>query len=305
MALPFLFLNCIIKKIQMKSVFFTLLFLFSYSCLKSQIYNSGFENWTNMGSYEVPDQWGTMNHATSHLNIYTVTKWNPGSPGAYFMKITSKAYGMSVLPGIAVYGKLDSTNMQPLSGYSYTQRPAAFTGQWQHMIWGTSQGSVCATLTKWNSSANKRDTVAIAYEELFDMAMSWEAFSVNFNYLSSSNPDSCMIVLKASGDSPTVNDYIWVDDLAFSGSVGVGETSLDHRFNIYPNPASDFLRIDLTNNKSEHVKIELLDVTGRGLLSAEGYRNNFNLDVSHFATGTYFLRLHNGDINEIRKVVIQ
>lgn len=292
----------------MKSLLFSCIFLFSCICTKAQIYNSGFENWTDMGNYEVPDQWGTMNNATSHLNVFTVTKWNPGSPGAYFMKITSKMYGSSVMNGIAVYGKLDSTNMQPVSGYPFTQRPTAFTGQWQHMIWGTSQGSVCATLTKWNTSANKRDTIAIAYEELFDMAMNWEAFSINFGYLSTDNPDSCMIVLKASGDDPELNDYLWVDDLGFAGLTSVNNLSSGTIINIYPNPASNVITVDVSSGKSEKIKLELLDITGRIILSTEEYYDNvfdsISMDISHFAKGTYLLRTTIGNKNTTRKITI-
>jgi hypothetical protein len=279
---------------------------FSFNILNAQILNSGFENWTNMGSYEVPDQWGTMNNATSHLNVFTVTKWYPGSPGAYFMKITSKMYGSNVMNGIAVYGKLDSTTMQPISGYPYSLRPAAFTGQWQHMIWGNSQGSVCATLTKWNISQNKRDTIAIAYEELFDMAMQWEAFSVNFNYLSNEIPDSCMIVLKSSGDAPTLNDYLWVDDLAFSGLTNINTDFFTNSFEVYPIPCSDNLNIHFNSKISGNIKFELIDITGRVILLKEEKLNEYEctINISQLAKGTYFLRSDFSDKNYCRKIIV-
>jgi hypothetical protein len=292
----------------MRPVFTCTLFLLFIISSKAQINNSGFENWTNMGSYEVPDQWGTLNHATSHLNVYTVTKWNPGSPGAYFMKITSKAYGMSILSGIAVYGALDSTTLQPLTGYPYTQRPVSFTGQWQHMIWGSDQGSVCATLTKWNISENKRDTIAIAYEELFDMAMQWEAFSIDFNYTSTDLPDSCMIVLKASGATPTLNDYLWVDDLAFSGFVGMDDPALSNQLNVYPVPSCDDVTIDIRSDKPQNITLEIVDMAGRIIISQKKKLHpgdhQLKIDVSSFANGTYFLRSVMEDQTFFRKIIV-
>jgi hypothetical protein len=291
----------------MKSVLTSAIFLFSFCHSNAQIYNAGFENWTNMGNYEVPDQWGTMNNATSHLNIYTVTKWYPGSPGAYFMKITSKIYGSSVMNGIAVYGRLDSTTMQPMSGYPFTQRPTAFTGQWQHMIWGTSQGSVCATLTKWNGA--DRDTIGIAYEELFDMAMNWEAFSINFNYLSTAAPDSCMIVLKSSGDTPTANDYLWVDDLGFSGLIGIDDLFSESQLSVFPNPCSSMLTVKPNFKTPGKIKLEISDITGKIIRSSEGKSEspdqNFILDISDLSKGIYFLRSIIGEVNEVKKIIIE
>lgn len=292
----------------MKPIFLFSLILFVTSS-EAQIYNNGFENWTNMGNYEIPDQWGTANVATSHLNVYTVTKWYPGSPGNWFMKITSKMYGMNVMNGIAVYGELDPTNLQPISGYPYTLRPDRFTGQWQHMIWGVSQGSVCATLTKWNSANNKRDTIAIAYKELLDMAMQWEAFSVDFNYLSSSDPDSCMIVLKSSGDVPELNDYLWVDDLQFEDFVGTNEHSNKNNIKVYPVPSSDMINIELLIDNSGTTSIEIIDLTGKILFSKEVNCNSgnekFSLNINAYDAGIYFIKMSGGDNVYVRKIIKQ
>ncbi|MCE3278593.1 MAG: hypothetical protein K0S44_784 [Bacteroidetes bacterium] len=290
----------------MKPLFLLSLFL-SITVASAQINNNGFENWTDMGNYEIPDQWGTINPATSHLNVYTVTKWYPGSPGNWFMKITSKNYGMNVLNGIAVYGEIDPTNLQPISGYPYTLRPGRFTGQWQHMIWGESQGSVCAILTKWNSANNKRDTIAIAYEELFDMAMQWEVFSVDFDYLSSSDPDSCMIVLKSSGDEPEVNDYLWVDDLAFEDFVGTIEYTESNNITVYPVPASDMVNIELLSNNSESDRVEIIDVTGKIIFMKEldGIHGSakFSFNISSYDPGIYFIKISGSDAVSYRKII--
>ncbi|HEX8514729.1 MAG TPA: T9SS type A sorting domain-containing protein [Bacteroidia bacterium] len=291
----------------MRSVFIIIILSFFGTYGSAQIQNNSFENWTDMGNYDVPDQWSTLNHATSHLNIYTVSKWYPGSPGNWYMKITSRQYAFSVINGIAVYGKLDSTNLQPVSGYPYTQQPASFTGQWQHMIWGTSQGSVCATLTKWNTILNKRDTVAIAYEELFDMAMAWEPFSVDFNYTSTDLPDSCMIVLKASGADPEPDDYLWVDNLAFTGTVTVNEDLFKNGITIYPVPVNDRLNIRLIEDHSQSVRFELSDVMGRVIYTRQeecnpGVNIGF-IDVSPFPVGTYYLKTEIDNRIFINKII--
>lgn len=56
----------------------------------AQIPNAGFENFTSMGAYDVPNGWGTMNNTTALASVYTAAKGTPGSPGASYLKLTSK-----------------------------------------------------------------------------------------------------------------------------------------------------------------------------------------------------------------------
>lgn len=168
----------------------------------SQIPNSGFETWTTVGAYNVPTGWDNLDSLTNSMSVYTCEKGTPGSPGVSFLKLTSKTFGTAVAPGIAVSGKLDMTTYMPKSGFAYTSRPANLTGSWQHMIFGTSQGSVSVLLSKWNSSTSMRDTVAFVSQTLSGMAMSWATFSIPLTYHSSAMPDSAIIVLAASGIAP-------------------------------------------------------------------------------------------------------
>ena len=126
----------------------------------AQIPNSSFENWTAVGTYSVPNGWGTLNNTTTLAGVYTATKGTPGSPGNSYLKLTSKTVGTGVVNGIAVSGVLDSMTMMPKSGFAYNMRPANFTGKWQHMIYGSSQGSIKVTLTRWDTGTNMRMPVA-------------------------------------------------------------------------------------------------------------------------------------------------
>lgn len=277
----------------------------------AQIPNNGFENWTAVGTYSVPDGWGTMNNTTALAGIYTATKATPGSPGASYLKLTSKTVGPGVVNGIAVSGKLDSTTMLPISGFPFISQPLSFTGKWQHMIYGSSQGSISVTLTKWNSGTNQREVIAIANQTLSGMAMSWANFTINFNYLSSIAPDSCTIVLKASGANPTNNDYLWVDNLAFSGSVtGINniETYVSN-ISVYPNPSIENITVELNIKKTSDIKLQLVDMLGKSVKSintteAQGaYKTIIN--TTGLSKGTYFLKVVANEYVEIKKVIVQ
>lgn len=291
----------------MKTIINSILFLFFTSTLFAQIPNSGFENWSTVSTYSVPDGWGTLNNT---YTVQTATKGTPGSPGASYLKLTSKTYGSSVINGMAVSGVLDSVTMQPKSGFPFNQQPAKLTGKWQHMIYGSSQGSILVSLTRWDSGTNMRMPVATGSVTLSGMAMSWANFTITLNYVDANLPDSCIIFMKASGANPTNNDYLWVDNLAFVGTVTglVDNQAKINAFSVYPNPANGKLNINYTTKETQNT-IELYNVTGSKVYTENLGTINGNVthtvNTTELAKGVYILRVTSGNTVENKKVVIE
>ncbi len=272
----------------MKTPLFFIAFLSSICITLAQVPNQGFESWTNMGTYENPDNWGTLNDYTASSAVYTATKGTPGNPGSFYLKLTSKTVSKAVINGMAVSGVLDTNTMLPVSGFPYSLRPASFTGQWQHMIYGSSQGSISLVLTKWNSVAGKRDTVASALKTLAGMAMSWGAFTVNLVYQSADYPDSCIIFLKASGSTPTQNDYLWIDNLAFAGNAaGISEEQTSTAVQVFPNPAQQTINFVTGLSPNQGDQLYITDLCGRLVINQPLRSNSCSVDVSAMAQGTY------------------
>lgn len=277
----------------------------------AQIPNPGFENFTNMGSYDVPNGWGTLNNTTALASVYTAAKGTPGSPGASYLKLTSKTVSTTVVNGIAVSGVLDSMTMMPKSGFAYNMRPASLIGKWQHMIYGSSQGSIQVTLTRWDTGMNMRMPVASGNVTLSGMAMSWANFTIPLTYVDGNNPDTCIIVMKASGSTPTNNDYLWVDNLAFSGSVTGIENHVSFVTNmvVFPNPSTETINVNLNLKSSQKVSIELTDITGKLILTKDAGtltgESKQTLNVTGVSKGTYLVRVVAEAGTEVRKIVIE
>jgi hypothetical protein len=73
---------------------------------------------------------------------------------------------------------------------------------------------------------------------------------------------------------------------------------------IYPNPANDFIYVDLLNNK-ELTSGFIVDLNGRRVGNIELKESSINkIDVSQISSGTYLLILHFDDGNEVRKKLI-
>lgn len=280
----------------------------------AQVPNAGFETWTTVGAYSLPSGWDNINAKTNPMSVYTCEKGTPGNPGSSYLKLTSKTMGTSVAPGIAVSGVLDTATYIPKSGFAYTARPANLTGSWQYMGFSGDVGHIAILLSKWNTSLSKRDTVAFTNYALAGMVMSWGTFTIPVTYMSSSlTPDSAIIVLAASGTTPANNSYLYVDNLAFTGSVPTTSVAniTDHSTAtlLYPNPATGTITISYNGVSEKYIKILISDVSGRSVLTLSPKtikgENAFPLNVSGFAKGIYIVRIIDGLNTEMQKLFIE
>lgn len=293
----------------MKNLFLTFTALAVSICLNAQIPNTGFENWTSMGSYNNPDGWGTLNDLTAAAAVYTAEKGTPGSPGTSYLKLTSKTAGPAVANGVAVSGVLNPATLQPVSGFAYAGQPAALTGKWQHMIYGSSQGSISALLTRWDAASGMRVTVATANVTLSGMAMSWANFSIPFNYLDAQAPDSCVIILKASGMNPTNMDYLWVDNLSLSGNVASLSENLNlNSIQIFPNPSAELLTVSFNSIDKSNYNVQILNQSGQMIQQKDiepiNGKISTTFSVVTLSKGTYFVRITNQNTTLTRSIIL-
>lgn len=291
--------------------------LFSLLCLSSatfaQIPNNSFENWTTVGTHVNPDNWGCLNDATASASttVFTCVKGTPGNPGTGYLKLVSKNItGLGIVPGVAVCGTLNSTTHKPVSGFPYNLRSQYLVGKWQHMS-ASNQGYIDVLLSVWNSTLNKRDTVAYAHRVLGAMVMQWANFSINLTYVSGASPDSAIIFFSSSPATPVASDYLYIDNLSFSGTVvGINETKLvNNTVDIYPNPCRDNLNLSLNVEKSTHVTIQISDIAGR-IINKEDlglFQGNLEKTISTatLTKGLYFITIITDDNATTKHFVIE
>lgn len=73
-------------------------------------------------------------------------------------------------------------------------------------------------------------------------------------------------------------------------------------FNIYPNPASDFIQVDFEESDQSHGFIEIIDLHGKSFINEKIYGNE-KIDVSKLSYGVYFLKLIKGNRVEVAKFI--
>jgi hypothetical protein len=276
------------KKITIITIL--LISIFTSSVI-AQIPNSGFETWTG----NEPSGWDNLNSLTSAIFIYTCTKGTPGNPGNSYIKLTTKSVPLvGVVPGIALSGKLNKTTFEPTSGFAYSQRPTALTGNWQYMAASaTDQGFIAIAFTKWNASNNTRDTLSTTYYQLPGMVMSWEVFTIPITFNSASNPDTCLIVVSASDVSaPVANSYLYLDNLNFSFVSDVKNIK-GTALKTYPNPVAEQITVEMPDNKnSMPFTYKIINSIGQ-IVQADIQLNYHTINTSALHTGFYQLIIEN------------
>jgi hypothetical protein len=95
-------------------------------------------------------------------------------------------------------------------------------------------------------------------------------------------------------------DFAPVLDITYAPkTVGVAEVKNDVLVDVYPNPTTGLINIKGAANAN----VEVYDILGRPVLNAQLV--NQSIDLSTFAPGMYFVRLVNGNVAVIRKIVKQ
>ena len=108
----------------------------------------------------------------------------------------------------------------------------------------------------------------------------------------------CCVVKDAGGctDSTCVN----------IGAVGIETISSENGFNVYPVPTSGLLHIDIYDNSFTVNSIEVLDITGRTVLTQKinSSAHSLSINASVLEAGTYFLKLTSATGQKTARFVI-
>lgn len=102
-----------------------------------------------------------------------------------------------------------------------------------------------------------------------------------------------------------ITNYGEVEDynIILTNALGLDQNHLN-AISIYPNPASDEVKIDFSGIESETISLELLDMTGKVIqtqLKLSGSQGVF--DLSAVAQGSYQIRISDGTVQRIARIV--
>ena len=107
-------------------------------------------------------------------------------------------------------------------------------------------------------------------------------------------------------DADNPNDSVMVTVLFDGLMVGVEELSKFDRLAVYPNPANDYIKVELNTETSEEVSMQLIDVTGAVVSQLTTSANSTRINTTGLAEGIYMYRAHvNGQLIATKKIVVK
>jgi hypothetical protein len=85
--------------------------------------------------------------------------------------------------------------------------------------------------------------------------------------------------------------------------VGLAEQTSDINFDVHPNPTSDCINIQFSNNNEQPVETTILDLGGKIVYTKSLTQTETKLDVTFLHPGIYFLELTAGKQKTVKKIV--
>jgi len=284
----------------------------------AQIPNSGFENWTTVGSYENPMGWNTGNGSSSGT-FYPATKSTdhyPISIGNYSIRlenylplVNGSSYGFAVTENPISSGCIPSF---PITGH-----PTKLYGYYKCFPVNGDTIQIGIELFK--------NGVWIAGGQLItsDTVSDWTSFNITiFSHTESytnTDADSATIAIAAFYNDTTCgtpygpfgNSVLYVDNLSFDSLITVTPTSVkelqagDNIFSLSPNPASNFVKITHNNINSEIFSLIISTSNGTIVKSIIVKEKQKEIDISGLPNGVYFVSLKTESSIETKKLIIQ
>jgi len=278
----------------MKKLYIVLLLALTISTGYSQnaTPNPGFENWTQVGNRFDPDNWNTLNPQTAIIGTLTCTRSTDVHSGMYAIKLTTKSVFGITANGIATTGTLITTPPYGVNGgINYTSRPDSITGWYKYTPAGSDFGFVEFQLLDGNN-----DSIGyVRFNTPNATVGTYTRFSAPIAYASAATPTHCIWILSASpGTNPTVNSSILVDDLEliFTG-VGINSPDKANEISLLQNPAAG--EMVFSNIPDNNSRLNVIDVTGKVVLSNSLLTGINRVDVSELNNGVYFYTINGND----------
>lgn len=265
---------------------------------KAQIPNSGFENWTTVGGHDSLVGWFSGN-ATLSTDHY------PASIGQYSVKLSNNlpltnrySYGYSVT---------NSANNGCLPSFAVTGHPTQLCGYYKCFPANNDTIQIGLMLFKngvWVAGAELTSTDTVA---------GWTSFCIPISAYSSA--DSATITVAAFYNDTTCampygpygNSVLYVDNLSFDNLLSsVPEnTARKLAFNLYPNPAADFVTLHTQLTQNEELSLFLYNTVGDLVKSETLKHNTQKINLQDLGDGIYLLLIQSKNFIESKRLIIQ
>lgn len=319
---------------KLSTVLFIGLFSFGVTQItnaQTQLNNSGFEDWENVGSAtEEPIDWNAFKTASGALanfasqQIKRSTIMRPGSSGLYSSLIWSKEIMGVTANGNLTTGQINMGNMTPSHQDNYnithTGNPAfsealgaspdslVFWAKFKPAAAGTDSARMRAVIHDNYDYRDPSTSDANAASHLVGDATihfastngQWKRFSAPVNYSGpASSPDYILITFttnKTPGGG-SGGDSLYIDDLSLTYPSGAGITNIDASENFLVYTDDNDMIIDLSFEKLLTSKIAVYNISGQIVYKTQITAQNVQhyIGLNQFKSGIYIVTITTDD----------
>jgi hypothetical protein len=310
--------------------------LFTTQIVNAQLINPGFETWTNdalVPSAMNPNSgngttgWCDYNYFNSSFvgsspisvtrcsdtvhsgsysvrlqtRVYTPTSWNYyNNWGTPFI---GHPYNDTL--GILFNGNANVSTQTYVPGIPFTQKITQFSFYYQYKPFGNDTAE-CRVLL-----VNQRTPIAggLFKTNVATGASGWQQATINLTYVSSLTPDTLWVLFSSSSldKNPKAGSILWMDDAGVTLPTGIHQlVNAEEDIEIFPNPSNGIFSIHSQTNNNEEQFIEVYNLLGEKIYSTPQEKQAiYNVDISHYPKGIYYIKLHKGEKINTKKIVVQ
>jgi hypothetical protein len=288
----------------MKAAFPLLTCIIVCTHLRAQIPNSGFENWTNEGSYLNPIGWWTANDSVNSGNTYPVSRSDDHYPPGVGQCSIQLQNNLALQPSWTAWG------ITWTGGFAGNDNPAFEISGHPNKMYGyykffPQNGDTFEIHIRLYQ--NGIDVGGGQFKRASEQAQ-WSIFEISFNNYAYADSARIMILACYANDAPQPlgNSMAFIDNLSFDSLIinSSSEVSSESNVNIGPNPVEALLRVNMSSMR-EVKEISIYGIDGKLWIRKWPSSLMEDIDVSFLPKGMYWVSLLGANTSYTERFVKQ
>lgn len=292
---------------------FTIVFLAFYVIAFNsfaQIPNNGFEQWDNIGSFMEPVGYLTPNSEAigTYYPITRSTDHYPTDIGDYSIRIENN---ISLLPnidglGIALQNTSNILFDGPGPSFPVNGHPTSLTGYFKYYP-QNGDSMFILVLLYHNGTVVAGNSFVSA-----DTTLDWTPFTLPLsNYTTADSGSILIAAYYANGHPPQYvpfgNSVLHIDNLNFDNLITSipEQKGKNHLFSFYPNPAFDFVTLNIVGNNIGENTLNIYNLIGERVLTEKLKQSKQSVNLEKLKSGVYIIEIQSNDLFEKQKLIIQ
>ena len=169
-------------------------------------------------------------------------------------------------------------------------------------------------LNVWDANAPSEVTIVLQNASGTDIGTAvagtttpntWEDINFDFSDIPDAAGVSKVVILFDAGNQADSNQVYYFDNLRMEGLINSITEINSNEINVYPNPTSDYLMVDVADLNTEALTISVLSIDGKLIkkLVSKNKSNNVQINVSDLTAGFYILEVASQNKKHLTKFI--